>query len=124
VIFVGIKLEGFDHLIRRIAEAGKALESGTEKKALKAGAEFLREKIEDSAPVRTGNLKRSIVVSDVKKGEINVGPNQQGDAFYGHMLEFGTSKMTAKPFMGPVFENNKIEVQAKMAEVIIEDLDL
>lgn len=119
-----VKLEGMDQLMRQISAIGRSVEAGTKEKALKAGAELLKEKVKESAPVRTGKLKENIIVSDVKDGVVNVGPDQQGDAFYGHFLEFGTSKMSAKPFMGPVYENNKQDVQDKMAEVIKGDLGL
>jgi HK97 gp10 family phage protein len=121
---VGARLEGMDQLLRRVSELGQSVDNRTEEKALNAGGELLKEKVKESAPVRTGHLKDNIIVSDVKNGEINVGPDQQGNAFYGHMLEFGTSKMSAKPFMGPVYENNKQEVQDAMSDVIKRELGL
>jgi HK97 gp10 family phage protein len=135
---MGIRLEGMEHLIQRIQDMGKRLDERTEKEALKAGAEFLQEKVKETLEVnkhvRTGTLKNEIIVSDVKNGEIHIGPDQQGTAFYGHILEFGRKAgksngykypaMPPYPFMGPTFENNRIEAQSKMIEKITERLDL
>ena len=49
------------------------------------------------------------------------------DAYYGHMVEFGTAKMSARPFMRPAFEAKKeaaIEaMRAYGAERIPRELD-
>ncbi|MDE3838658.1 hypothetical protein C0966_04545 [Bacillus methanolicus] len=119
-----MQLEGMEQLLRQIERLGQKVDTQIEEKALKEGAEFLKDKIKENVPVRTGNLKENIVVSDVKNGSIDIGVDQQGDAFYGHFLEFGTSKMSAKPFMGPAFESNKQTVQEKMSEVIKRELGL
>jgi HK97 gp10 family phage protein len=119
-----MKLEGMEQLLREVERMGLDVGTQLEEQALQAGAEFLREKIEETVPVRTGNLKDNIIVSKVKNGSIDVGPNQQGTAFYGHFLEFGTSKAKAQPFMGPSLESNKQGIQDKMAEVIKRGLRL
>jgi HK97 gp10 family phage protein len=117
-------LEGMEQLLREIERMGLEVETQLEEQALQAGAEILKSKIEETVPVRTGKLKANIVVSDVKNGSIDIGPDQQGEAFYGHFLEFGTSKAKAQPFMGPAFESNKQTVQDKMADVIKRGLRL
>lgn len=40
------------------------------------------------------------------------------EAFYGRFLEFGTSKMAAKPFLRPAFEAKKVAAAAAVDEVI------
>jgi HK97 gp10 family phage protein len=119
-----IELQGMSQLMRQIEQMGRRIESGVKDKALKEGAEFIQEEIIVNAPERTGKLKENIVVSDVEGDQIHVGPDQQGTAFYGHFLEFGTSKMSAQPFMAPTLENNKDAVQEKMADVIKRELGL
>ncbi|PLR93193.1 HK97-gp10 family putative phage morphogenesis protein [Bacillus sp. T33-2] len=121
---MSFKLEGMDQLMRQIDQMGKAVDNQLLEKALQEGAEIMKEKVQETVPVRTGKLKANIIVSDVKDGVIHVGPDQQGTAFYGHFLEFGTSKATAQPFMGPAFENNKDAVEEKMADVVKRELGL
>lgn len=42
------------------------------------------------------------------------------DAFYGRFLEFGTSKMAARPFLRPAYEAKKQEAADKFSQVIDE----
>ncbi len=118
------QLDGMEQLLRQIEQMGNKVEGELEKKALKEGAEHLRNKIEENAPRRTGKLASEIVVGDIKNGNIEVGVDQQGDAFYGHFLEFGTSKMHPSPFMAPTLENEGQTTQNKMANVIKRELGL
>lgn len=119
-----MKLDGMAELQRQIKQMDKKISDSTTEKALQQSAGLLKEKIETTAPYRKGTLSESIIMSDVKDGQINVGPDQQGKAFYGHFLEFGTSKMPAQPFMGPVYENNKTKVQEIMTDVIKKELGI
>jgi len=66
-----------------------------------------------------GMLKKSIIIS---KGGIS----EKGVlfkikitrlAFYSHMLEFGTSKMAAQPFMRPALDNKGEEAIAKILKI-------
>jgi HK97 gp10 family phage protein len=121
---MSLQMQGMSELMRSIQEMGRIIDSQVTKKALKKSAELVKDKIEETVPVRTGNLKRNIVISEIEDDKIHIGPDQQGDAFYGHFLEFGTSKAAAKPFMGPVFENNKDAIQETMTDVIKRELGL
>jgi HK97 gp10 family phage protein len=77
----------------------------------------------ERAPRDTGKLAENIVISDIKEGgTVDIGPDR--DRFYGLFLEFGTSKMSARPFLQPAFEENKEQVQQKMADVIRRELGL
>lgn len=53
--------------------------------------------------VKTGRLRESFEVTTISDGRVLVGP----EAYYGYMLEHGTSKMKARPFMGPALEKVK-----------------
>ncbi|MDS1371032.1 HK97-gp10 family putative phage morphogenesis protein [Aliarcobacter butzleri] len=80
--------------------------------AVRAGAKPLVNAAKANVPVDTANLKRSIGINRKKtkdKSQVwfTVSPRKGGknDGFYGHMVEFGTSKMAAQPFMRPAFES-------------------
>lgn len=121
---MGVQLQGMEQLMRQIQQMGRAIEGEVEEKALRKGAEHLREKIEGNAPERTGKLKSEIIIGDVKDGSIDVGVDQQGKAFYGYFLEFGTSKMHPRPFIAPTLENEKQKTQDIMSDIIKTELGL
>ena len=102
-----------------------------EKKAMdrleKAG-EVVAERARGLVPVDTGALKASIRVVRLKgdpKQNIRVyaGNRVQGGsrmkgaargAFYAHMVEYGTVKMPAKPFLRPALNASKGGIMDKM----------
>lgn len=121
---MGMRLEGMSELLNSVSQLGLAIDEQLTNKAVTAGAVYLRDKVKETVPVRTGNLKANIIHSTAKNGKVDVGPDQQGDAFYGHMLEYGTSKMAAQPFMQPSLERNKSQIEKEMADVIRNELRL
>lgn len=111
-----VKFEGLADLQRQLANLSNR--TSIEKKALEAAGEHLQNAISDSVPIKTGALKGSITKGEVKDGKILVGPSQQGPSYRAHFVEFGTSKMPAKPFMRPTFEREKQKLESIMAEEI------
>ncbi|EJE7236604.1 HK97 gp10 family phage protein [Clostridium botulinum] len=118
-----MELDGMDNLIRKIEDMGKA---GTriENKALKKAGELIVEEAKNNVPFRKGKLKEGLKVSGVRKKNGNkfvLAGIQKGDnskIFYGKFLEFGTSKMRARPFMAPAYESKKEEAK----EIIKQEL--
>lgn len=79
---------------------------------LQKGAEYLKEKLEENVynygfKRRSGKSEKSIVIdSKIVDGSLAVGlSNQNNDAFYLYFHEIGTSKMRARPWFRPTFEN-------------------
>lgn len=68
---------------------------------------------EFGVPVRTGNLRDSIKkeVKQLKTRLIGRVYVDQNDAPYAKYVEFGTSKMQARPFMRPAYDNNIEEIK-------------
>lgn len=119
---MGIKLEGMPELLRQLERLGAEAEQ-VKKDTLLAGAEVVQQAASEKAPRDTGKLAENIVISDIKEdGTVDIGPDR--DRFYGLFLEFGTTKMSARPFLQPAFEENKDQVQEKMADVIRRELGL
>lgn len=80
--------------------------------AVRAATKPIIDDARKNVTVDTGNLKKSIGVVKRKSSDksiiwFTVSPRKGGknNGFYGHMIEFGTSKMAAQPFMRPAFEN-------------------
>ncbi len=119
-----IELEGMDELIKQINAIGERVATRAENKALREGAEILRQEISRRAPRKTGKLAENIVKSGVKTKDgvkhIEVGPSKE--VFYGLYQEFGTTKMTARPFIAPALSEKRSEIFGTMAGVLREEL--
>lgn len=110
---VKAELKGMDELMKRLEEMGRKGAS-IENRALKTAGEDLVKVMKSEAPFKTGDLKESIGVSRIKSSKgrkrIEVGPT----VYYAKFLEFGTSKMSAKPFMGKSYDSSKDRLRATM----------
>jgi HK97 gp10 family phage protein len=112
---LGEILEGLNRL------GGRAVQAET--KILKESAKIVQKKAKQIANQK--NLRSSkdkahmvdnIAISGIKKGSgrkyILVGPSKgdNSEFFYAKFLEWGTSKMSAKPFMEPALRDSKDEI--------------
>ena len=78
--------------------------------AAAVGAEAIAEAAKERVPTRTGRLKESIHVD--KRGDQIAVVAGGTDAFYGHMIEFGTTHSPAHPFLIPATEERREAVIA------------
>jgi len=120
---VELKFEGLDALHRRLADMANF--KATEKVTLEKAGEHLRNKIEENVysfglKKRSGKSEKSFVLNrEIINGTIKVGlSNQSNDAFYLYYHELGTSKIPARPFMRPTFEQEKAKIEQIMAQEI------
>jgi HK97 gp10 family phage protein len=120
-----IELQGVDKLLETLRKrATKAVER-TEKKALQAAGEVLAAEMRLRAPVSDLNyshhLRDNIRVSSVRRKDgikyVLVGPNKKV-SWRAHFPEFGTSNMSATPYITPAFIAKKgIALQVLAAEL-------
>jgi HK97 gp10 family phage protein len=125
-----VELNGMKELLVKLQQLGN--EAGQiENQALRSGAEIIRKE----ASTKVSRSKRSkkhladnITISNVRKQEgvkyILIGPTKGDHSpfFYGKFLEWGTSKMSARPFMGPAVAEKEKEVVKTMSDVICSKL--
>jgi HK97 gp10 family phage protein len=139
---IDFDMSGFDRLMKNAQERVQA----RKKKAVAAGATVIRDAAEQRAPVGpTHNLKNNIIQTEPKTGAGDteysyIGPRDVGgmtygqrlalggsfgkDApYYGRMVEFGTSKMPAQPFLEPAFQASKDDALKAMAGVMREAIE-
>jgi len=135
---INFKMDGFKQLERSLSKLPKALSDGVERSALRAGAKPIEKKAKASVAVSSGLLKQSLGTS-VKKnrgGEnkgnlsarvgartgfgktemVNGKPVRKDPVKYAHLVEYGTSRTAAKPFIRPAVESSKNEVLEGMAK--------
>ncbi|SFL38883.1 phage protein, HK97 gp10 family [Gracilibacillus orientalis] len=116
-----MQLEGLQELNRQMQQMERNVEKD-KGKALTAGAKVMQKGAQSLVKVKTGNLKEHIEISEIENGEIEVYVDNQGIAYYGYMLEIGTSRMPAQPFMGPAFMQKKLLIEQAMANSLRQSL--
>lgn len=128
---IKIDLKGFAELAEQLKDFGPKVARNGLRTSTFAGAKVIKDEIAAKAPVRTGALRDSIStfkrhtdsdnvvqysigIRNIRQKYGNTSENLrkrrvgktyfvQGPTFYGRFVEFGTSKMSAHPFMRPGF---------------------
>ncbi|CAH0435504.1 hypothetical protein CQ395_08750 [Clostridium neonatale] len=124
-----IELEGVDEILNKLQQIGNNI-SRLENKALKNAAQPVLDDAKSSNAFndRSGNLRKNLKISSIKSKEgmkyvlVGIDKSDNSKIYYGKFLEFGTSKMSAKPFMQPAYEKNKDNIQKTIAETLKEGL--
>lgn len=114
-----VQIEGAEELEAKLKAMGAEINTGAVlEEAMMDGAEIVRGAVQSSAPVRSGQLSGSIEVSKQgrEKHSVRIGPT--GAGFYGRFLEYGTSKMSARPFVRPAFDGVRVQAEAAISEAI------
>ena len=117
-----VDFSGLDQLTQRLSDMSNR--SDVEKKALDTAADHIQKELESAAPVLSGTLKENILKTEVNGGKIDIGTRPVGDGFYGFFLEYGTSKMGARPWARPAWERNKRKVKQIMADELRKGMGL
>lgn len=122
--------------LRELGAALKELDSRVQKRiarsATAAGARVIANEAKARVPVDKGTVKKNIRTANLKPSqpgiqETAVGVRVKGktdeSAWYWFLLEFGTAKMSAYPFMRPAFEAKKEEAANKIKDQLKKRLD-
>lgn len=111
---------------KALSKLGGAVNESVLRDVAYTGADIFRDEAQARAPVRKGVLKANVIVKHLEedadggklqayKVTVRSGKfNTEGDAFYWRWVEFGTSKMAARPFMRPAYEAKVAEAVQKM----------
>jgi len=119
-----IKLEGKEELSRKLAEIADSINYNRMEGILYESAEEVKSALIQAAPLGpTGNLKRSPMAKKMPKSEapVVIAGIDRKKAPHAHLVEFGTVKMSAKPFFRPTWDrlkgkvNKDIEAKTKQA---------
>lgn len=146
---VDIKVQGLKELGQQMDKLDKKVRNRIARAATAAGARHIRDTAKAMVPVDTGQLKQNIVVKKFRdrqpdKTLYGIGliskESTYGDtktnrrkgragksywtdkAYYGHMVEFGTRKMPAQPFLRPALETQKEQTVAVVKKRLTEEL--
>jgi HK97 gp10 family phage protein len=142
----GVDLEGMNQLLKQLKHLNLKVDKAVEDKALKAGAEVAKEKIETHPNLPRSSIPKdhaqdNIIVVEESDGEYQIGAHKDffylifhelgadGGLYYGTQdwnkdIAYVTPDIDASPFMRPAFEESQDEIQQAMAEVIKKELGL
>lgn len=102
------RLEGRE-MAEQFRRISRNAENEIERALVSAGAKVVRD-AKINCPVNTGRLQNSIawrLIDEGNKSVVEVGTN----VFYAKFIEYGTSRMPAKPFLVPAFLQNRARIQ-------------
>jgi len=114
---VRVEIEGWDELEAKLRKLATNLNTQeVMENALMDGAEIVKGALESGAPRHTGQLAGDIHISKQgrQKYSVRVGPGIRG--FYGRYLEYGTSRMAARPWMRPAFDGVQASVERAISD--------
>jgi len=124
-----MELQGMDELLQTLQSIDRNV-SKIENNALKASAQPVAEEMRDLVVVSSidhEHIRDDIQVSGIKSNEgvkyVEIGPGKKTN-WRAKFLEFGTSKMPAKPFVQIAYEHKKQDAVQIIAQEIREELGL
>lgn len=107
-----ITIKGMEPLIAKLE---KGLNIEPVKEVVKMNGAELHKNAQRSAPVDTGHLKRSIVIS---MGEGGLKAEVKPTADYAPYVEFGTRFQSAQPFMRPSYQKQREQFLADLKRLV------
>lgn len=102
----------------RLPQIIAELETDQLKDGLVGGAGIIAAAAQDRVPVESGELRDAIHVDDDDGVYVVAGDT---DAFYGHMVEHGTTRTPPRPFLVPAAEAN-LDAVADAVSSVLRDL--
>ena len=114
---ITIEVSGVEEALRRLGNLRDRLELAVFG-VLMDSAGVLTEEAKAYAPIHTGNLRRSIQITEANKPEMKIVVSAQ--APYSGFVEWGSSKMAAQPFMQPAASHAAAELPRRVADKIRE----
>jgi len=128
------RMNGLSELQRSLDALPNKLKDKAVKNASAAGARVIQREAKRLVPVGQANsgehLRDQIVVSrsfkqkgkkKKLKGAVVLGIKDEG-RFYAHLVEYGSSRQSAQPFMRPAMENKAAEALKVMAEKLSKEI--
>jgi HK97 gp10 family phage protein len=118
-----MKMDNPAALTAQLRALGTAVTEHALRQAAVAGARVFQDEMKLRVPVKSGEGRKSIIVAydaeaSVEGAIASYIVTWLKGAFYLRFVEYGTSKMAAKPFMRPAYEAKKTAAAQAVADVI------
>jgi HK97 gp10 family phage protein len=119
--------QGFSEYLEKLAQAGKDVDQAAAA-ALEAGGDVLLEGMQRRVPKDTHNLEHHLERTEPEQDGnyvfVLVGLSKDADADtarYGNAQEYGTSSMTAQPYIRPTLDSDMGAARKTMKKVLEEN---
>jgi HK97 gp10 family phage protein len=147
---ITVRITGIEQVVKAMKEIGLRQSANVIRNSIHSQASQARDEVRANAPVhpvdvvkykkgegqkitKKGTLKRAIKAKRRKpeqgnsKFRSNVivehGNNVKNDAYYWHMVEYGTIKMPAQPFIAPVIKKYMETAEPAVRQEVIERIE-
>lgn len=134
---VTVRIEGLKELNEALQQLPQELRAGPLRRAVSAAAKVVQDQAVQYAPEDEGTLKRAIYRARDKENSSAVQESyivgirygkryrrRKQDAWYWRFLEFGTSKLAARPFIRPAFDTTHNQQLEAMRERLSRSIEL
>jgi len=125
-----VSVSGLDDILKKLAILPQRVQKNVVVGAIRASAKPIIQEAKALVPKDSKSLSKSIGITKFKTRKkslvwFSVSPRRgkNWDGFYGRFIEFGTVKMSAKPFMRPAFEKKSAETIKFAKEYMKKRLD-
>ena len=127
---VSVKIEGADEIAKALREMDQTLRKRAYRSALNAGANVVLKKAQARVPVREGTLKKALtkrvsVTNNSHSAGVGWthGTDAKHDAWYGHIVEYGSVNYEARPFVRPALDESESEIIKIYEEALNKAID-
>lgn len=119
---------GLDDVLKKLKALPERVQKNVVTGAIRAATKPIIREARALVPKDSGTLKKSIGAKKRRSKDKNiihftVAPLVKKGGFYAHMVEFGTVKMKAHPFMRPAVEKQSSETINVAKEYMIKRID-
>lgn len=129
-------ISGMAELAKTLGGLAANVQRNALRKAVSSGAAIIRNEARAIAPVDTGEMRRDVQMKRERTADSQIATyavyvrsgkksrlagkarGVERDSFYWRFVEFGTSKMAARPFMRPAFEAKKNEAAEMIRDTL------
>ncbi|HEX7119398.1 MAG TPA: HK97-gp10 family putative phage morphogenesis protein [Longimicrobiales bacterium] len=118
-------LAGFEELNEALRSVGDRATGKILRNAAEKGAEVIRDEAKRLAPKDTGALAEGIDVevhrTQQGRAQFNIAPARK--EWYGRLIELGTEKMAAQPFLRPALDAKADEAAKAVEDALFDALE-
>lgn len=116
-------IEGEQELARALKALAKSVQGQILENAVLAGCLPIQNDAVANAPYLTGTLRRSIHSEVIERGKTSVVGMVGTDVEYAPFVEFGTSRMGARPFLRNAYDGNKNAAIKEIADALRQQIE-